>query len=148
MLCRVPTWCVLLACMCQTLRCRSCVLSLHGHRALSLAAAYPRRLLAVPGDDADALVDLTNDILRSAGLQERDTTRAAGGEDPLTGVLHLRRIRLTGHLLIAQDQSQVTWAHFGKAKARHTQDLLNIRHALQALDLDAQQQFPLVVQGP
>src|SRR5437867_3308181 len=122
--------------MCQTLWCRTCIPSLHGHGALRMGMAYPRRLLAVPGDDADALVDLTHDILRSAGLQERDATRLARGEDPLTGVLHLRRIRLTGHLLIAQDQSQVTRAHFGKAKARHAQDLLDIRHALQALDLD------------
>src|SRR4029450_9870206 len=134
--------------MCQTLWGRTYVPSLHGHSALRMGTAYSRRLLAVPGDDADALVNLTYDVFRSAGLQERNAPRTAGGEDPLTGVLHLRRIRLTGHLLIAQDQAQVTWAHFGKAKARHTQDLLNIRHALQALDLDAQQQFPLVVQGP
>src|SRR5215510_13298763 len=134
--------------MCQTLWCRTYVPSLHGHSALRMGTAYSRRLLAVPGDDADALVDPTYDILRSAGLQERDATCAAGGEDPLTGVLHLRRIRLTGHLLVAQDEPQVTRAHFGKAKARHTQDLLDIGHALQALDLDTQQQFAMGVQGP
>src|SRR5262249_20742123 len=66
----------------------------------------------------------------------------------LTGVLHLWRIGLTGHLLVAQDEPQVTWAHFGKAKARHTQDLLDIGYALQALDLDTQQQFSMGVQGP
>src|SRR6266571_8612194 len=114
--------------MCQTLWCRTCIPPLHGHGALRMGAAYSRRLLAVPGNDADALVNLACDVFRSAGLQERDATRLARGEDPLTGVLHLRRIRLTGYLLIAQDEPQVTRAHFGKAKARHTQDLLDIRH--------------------
>src|SRR5262245_35366455 len=104
-----------------------------------MGAADPRRLLAVPGNDADALVNLPPDTFRRAGLQEGDATRAARGENPLPGVLHRWRIRLTGHLLVAQNQSQITRTHFGKAKAMHTQDLLDIGHALQALDLDAQQ---------
>src|SRR5437016_790994 len=103
---------------------------LHGHHALCMGAADPRRLLAVSGDDTDALVNLAHDSLRGAGLQERDATRAARSEDPLTGLLHLWRIRLTGHLLVAQDQAQVTRTHFGEAKARHTHDLLDIGHAL------------------
>src|SRR5437867_2911416 len=106
--------------MCQTLWGRTCVASLHEHRALRMGTAYSRRLLAMPGDDADALVNLACDVFRSAGFQERNATRAARGEDPLTGFLHVWRIRLTGHLLVAQDQPQVTRAHFGKAKARHT----------------------------
>jgi hypothetical protein len=80
-----------------------------------MGTAYSRCLLAVPGDDADALVNLAPDTFRGAGLQERDATRAARGEDPLSGFLHLWRIRLPGHLLIIQNQSQITWAHFGKA---------------------------------
>src|SRR5215510_68138 len=134
--------------MYQTLRDSTCIPSLHGHGALRMGTAYSRCLLAVPGDDADALVNLAPDTFRGAGLQERDATRAARGEDPLSGLLHLWRIRLPGHLLIVQDQPQITRAHFGKTNARHTQDLLDIGHALQALDLDAQQQFSLGVQGP
>src|SRR5712691_8818118 len=138
-------------CSCATLSWRLCsisVASLHWHGTLRMGAADLRRLLAVPSDDADALVDLAPDIFRGTGLQKGDAARAARSEDPLPGVLHLWRIRLTGHLFVAQDQSQVTWAHFGKANARHTQDLLDIGHALQALNLDAQQQFSLGVQGP
>ena len=85
-----------------------------------MGAANPRRLLAVPSDDTDALVNLVCDIVRSAGLQKRDAMRVARGEDPLSGVLHCRRIRLAGYLLVAQDKPQVTRAHFGKANARHT----------------------------
>src|SRR4029453_11737754 len=134
--------------MCQTLWGSTCIPSLHGHHALRMGTAYSRCLLAVPSDDADALVNLAPDTFRGAGLQERDTTRAARGKDPLSGFLHLRRIRLPGHLLIVQNQPQITWAHFGKANTRHTQDLLDIGHALQALDLDARKQFSLGVQGP
>jgi hypothetical protein len=45
-----------------------------------MGAAYPRRLLALPGDDADALVNLARNILRSASLQKRDATRPARGQ--------------------------------------------------------------------
>ena len=82
-----------------------------------MGAAYSRRLLAVSSNDADALVNLAPDIFRATGLQEGEAPRAARGEYSLSGILHLRRIRLTGHLLVAQDEPKVTWTHFGKAKA-------------------------------
>src|SRR5215510_2580801 len=99
--------------MCQTLWGSVCIPSLHGHRALRTGTAYSRCLLAVPGDDADALVNLAPDTFRDAG-------GPGAGLRRLPRLLHLWRIWLPGHLLIVQNQPQITWAHFGKANARHT----------------------------
>src|ERR1700740_2629483 len=99
--------------------CKTHDAALHWHGTLGMRASYPRRLLAMSGNDAHALIELLCDVLRSTGFQERNATGAARLEDPLPGCLHVWWVRLTGHLLIAQGEPQVAWSHFGKAKARH-----------------------------
>src|SRR5262249_42664418 len=113
-----------------------------------MRAAYTRCLLAMSGDDAYTLIDLLCDVLWSTGFQERNATGTARLEDPLSGLLHVWWVRLTGHLLVAQGQPQVTRTHFGKAKARHTQNLLDVGHPCQALDFHSQEQFALRIEWP
>src|SRR5262249_3741383 len=59
--------------------------ALHRHSALGMRAPYLRRLLAVSGDDAHALIDFPRDALWSTGFQECQATGTARFEDPFPG---------------------------------------------------------------
>src|SRR3954451_11912794 len=112
---------------------------LHRHRALLVGAADAGGLLVVAGDDADALVEFGADALRSADFEKGDAVVAAGAEHLVARILHLRRIRISRHLAIAEREAEITRPDLGEADSRDGQDLLAAGDPLRAFQLDPEQ---------
>src|SRR6266446_10374110 len=99
---------------------------LHQHRPFLVSASDNRCLLAMPGDDANSLIELRGDVLRRAGFEKRHAVLATSCKDAFPRLPDLRRIRVVRDREIAKRQAEIAGPHFGKADARHGNDLLHL----------------------
>src|SRR5690349_16207756 len=86
------------------------------HLPLLMGPALDRGGLAVACDHAHALVDARDDVVRRAGLQEGNAVLAAGRQDPVARLLHLRRERLARNGAIAKRQAEIARPDFREAE--------------------------------
>jgi hypothetical protein len=54
--------------------------------------------------------------------------RLAGLEHTLSGLSHLRRLRVAGNVCVAERQAEVAWPHLSKADPQYAQNLLHTSH--------------------
>src|SRR5262249_54228592 len=120
----------------------------HRHRPPLMRSARRGDVLSVAGDDADALVETSDDVGRRADFEEGELVLAAGGKDAVARRLHRGRIGIETQRLVAEGEAKIARAHLGEAEAGDGEDLLALRDALGALDLDAEQQFARRVERP